>query len=155
MLLIDHSGWPGCAHNARDFLYNSWKLSATCSSTTYAHHCKFCLPLKTMANNSVKRQWKPEYTEKNVSVLLSSCRQTVDGANGHRKGGLRWEMYFHDHPEVLCSYILIGCILHNLCIIHDEDIEKFVDVQPVCKNDSNLWICNMALTNSCIPCTFF
>lgn len=75
--------------------------------------------------------------EKNVSVLLSSCRQTVDGANGHRKGGLRWEIYFH-YPEVLCSYIIIGCVLHHLCIIHDEDIEKFVDVQPVCKNDSNL-----------------
>lgn len=75
--------------------------------------------------------------KKNVSVLLSSCRQTVDGANGHMKGELRWEIYFHD-PEVFGSYIIIGCILHNLCIIHDEDIEKFVDVQPVCKNDSNL-----------------
>lgn len=75
--------------------------------------------------------------KKNVSVLLSFCRQTVDGANGHRKGELRWEIYFHD-PEVFGSYIIICCILHNLCIIHDEDIEKFVDVQPVCKNDSNL-----------------
>lgn len=68
--------------------------------------------------------------------LLADRRLTVQMATG--KGGLRWEMYFHYHPEVLCSYIIIGRILHNLCIIHDEDIEKFVDVQPVCKNDSNL-----------------
>lgn len=152
MLLIDHSGWPGCAHNARDFLYNSWKWSATCSSTTYAHHCKFCLPLKTMAIITALRDNGNLSKQKKTSVLLSSCWQTVDGANGHRKGGFRWEIYFHD-PEVLCSYIIIGCVLHNLCIIHDEDIEKFVDVQPVCKNDSNWWTCNMALTNSCIPCT--
>lgn len=155
MLLIDHSGWPGCAHNARDFLYNIWKWSATCSSTTYAHHCKFCLPLKTMAiitalrdNGNLSKQKKTCQ----FCSLLADRRLTVQMATG--KGGLRWEMYFHYHPEVLCSYIIIGCILHNLCIIHDEDIEKFVDVQPVCKNDSNLWTCNMALTNSCIPCTF-
>lgn len=51
----------------------------------------------------------------------------VDSVNGYMKGGLRWEIYFYDF-EVLCFYIIIGCILYNLCIIYDEDIEKFVDV---------------------------
>lgn len=41
--------------------------------------------------------------------------------------GLR-EICFHD-PEVICAFIIAGCILHNLCVTHDEDIEEFVDVQ--------------------------
>lgn len=132
MLLIDHSGWPGCARNARIFF------------TTVENGALHVAPphMHIIANSAyLLKQWLITALRDNGNLskqkktcqfcsLLADRRLTVQMAT-------RWEFYFHD-PEVLCSYIIIGCILHNLCIIHDEDIEKFVDVQPVCKNDSNL-----------------
>lgn len=68
--------------------------------------------------------------QKRIHSILSSCRRTFELAIGQLKRRFRRlrEIYFHD-PEVMCSFIIAGCILHNLCIIHDADIEQFVDVQ--------------------------
>lgn len=35
---------------------------------------------------------------------------------------------FHN-LEHICSFITTACILHNVCILNDEDIEEFIEVQ--------------------------
>ena len=55
-----------------------------------------------------------------------SARQTVERAIGHIKGRFRRlrDLYCHDIREI-CEIIISGCILHNLCIICQDDIEYY------------------------------
>ena len=41
------------------------------------------------------------------------------------KAGLK-EVTLYD-PSKIAKLIIAGCVLHNLCVIHSDDIEEFMD----------------------------
>jgi hypothetical protein len=68
----------------------------------------------------------PEQTYYNRKI--SGVRQVVERAIGMLKGRFRRlrSIYCHD-PEDICHYIIAACVLHNLCILSDEDIGDMFD----------------------------
>jgi len=62
------------------------------------------------------------------NTKLSSARQSVETCFGHLKGRFcrLKEVTLHD-PSKIAKLIIAGCILHNLCVIHSDDIEEFMD----------------------------
>lgn len=66
--------------------------------------------------------------ERPFNRVLSSGRQVVERCIGHLKGRFRRLREIPVHkPEDIVSIIVSGCILHNLCIIHKDDVENFIE----------------------------
>ena len=79
-------------------------------------------PFKNLVN--LKRQ------RLKFNKRLSTIRQ-----NGHLKGGFRKlrDVPLHDHADI-CSMIYAACILHNLCVQYNDDVDGYIehvnDVHP-------------------------
>ena len=56
----------------------------------------------------------------------------VERAIGHMKGRFRRlrEIYSPDLSHI-CNFIMAGCVMHNLCILHEDDVESFIDINQV------------------------
>lgn len=66
--------------------------------------------------------------QKKFNKVISSARQVVERAFGLLKGRFRRLRDVTSHePSAIVSIILCGCILHNLTIINNKDIEQFID----------------------------
>ena len=76
-----------------------------------------------MDNGHLNRQ------QKNFNKAFSSAHQCVERANAHLKGRFRrlQKVYYCDVKDI-CKLVMSCCILHNLCIICDDDIEDFIDM---------------------------
>lgn len=133
MIISAHVGWPGCSHDAR-VLRNSTLFTKGENGQLMPPDLHIiadsAYPLRPWLITPFRDNGNLRNLQKRFNSVLSSCRQTVERAIGHLKGRFRRlrEICFHD-PEVICAFIIAGCILHNLCVTHDEDIEEFVDVQ--------------------------
>jgi hypothetical protein len=60
---------------------------------------------------------------------LSSARQVVERCFGHLKGRFRRlrEVPLRT-PDAIINIIVSACILHNLCILHHDDVEDFIEM---------------------------
>lgn len=58
---------------------------------------------------------------------MSSARQAVERAFGHLKGRFRrlQDIPLHSSTEI-CQMILAACILHNMCIFNDNEVEDYI-----------------------------
>ena len=66
--------------------------------------------------------------QRRFNTVLSSLRQKVERAIGLLKG--RWKkLLFLDHMDLqLTVHLIIStCVLHNLCIIHDDFYDGYID----------------------------
>lgn len=68
----------------------------------------------------------------------------MERAFGHRKGrfGRLQEIPLHSIKDT-CQLIYAACILHNLCILHDEDVEEYITVD----DDLDLTNCQYIFQN--------
>ena len=63
--------------------------------------------------------------------LFEKCRESI----GHSKGGFRRlrDVPLQDHADI-CSMIYAACILHNLCVQYNDDVDGYIehvnDVHP-------------------------
>jgi hypothetical protein len=66
--------------------------------------------------------------QKRFNNILSSSRQVIERCIGHMKGIFRRlrEITLH-FPEEIVENRVSGCILHNLCVIHDDIIEEYIN----------------------------
>ena len=68
-------------------------------------------------------------SQKIYNYKLSSTRQDVERAFGLLKG--RWRKLFY--LDMLCqrivSVIVATCVLHNFCLMAEEDYEEFLQVE--------------------------
>ena len=65
---------------------------------------------------------------KRFNNILSSSRQVIERCIGHMKGRFRRlrEITLH-FPEEIVENRVSGCILHNLCVLHDDIIEEYIN----------------------------
>jgi hypothetical protein len=68
----------------------------------------------------MRQQW--------VTIVLSSCRQVVERYIGHLKGRFRRlkEITLHILEDIVQN-IVSGCILHNLCVLRNDNVERFTE----------------------------
>ncbi|KAJ8299688.1 hypothetical protein KUTeg_023748 [Tegillarca granosa] len=128
------TGWPGCSHDAR-ILRNSG-IFAKAEVGQLIPHNKHIIgdsayPLKRWLITPFRDNGHLTDRQSRFNRVLSSCRQSVERGIGHLKGRFRRirEVPFHN-PEHICLFIIAACKLHNLCIIHEDSIEEFVDFNP-------------------------
>lgn len=59
---------------------------------------------------------------------LSSARQTVERAYGHLKWRFRRlkDVPLHN-AEDICMLIVACCVLHNLRILHNDDVDSYIE----------------------------
>lgn len=86
-------------------------------------------PLKRWLITPFKDNGRLNAQQRRFNKVLSSARQVVERSIGHLKKRFRrlTEVTIH-HPEEIVKTIVSGCILHNLCIIHEDSVEDFVEI---------------------------
>ena len=64
--------------------------------------------------------------KRHFNRVISSARQVVERSIGHLKGRFRRlrDIYSYDIGEV-CKLIMAACVLHNLCVLCDDEIAEF------------------------------
>lgn len=86
-------------------------------------------PLKRWLITPFKDNGRLNAQQRRFNKVLSSARQVVERSIGHLKKRFRrlTEVTIH-HPEEIVKTIVSGCILHNLCIIHEDSVEDLVEI---------------------------
>lgn len=66
--------------------------------------------------------------QRRFNQMLSLARQIVERVYGHLKGRFRRlrEITVRKLSRIV-SLIISGCILHNLCVLHHDEVKAFID----------------------------
>lgn len=126
-----YTGWPGSTHDAR-VLRNS-ELFTRAEAGSCIDPDKLIIgdsayPLKPWLVTPFRDNGRLNLQQRRFNRVLSSGRQVVERCIGHLKGRFRRLREIPVHkPEDIVSIIVSGCILHNLCIIHKDDVENFIE----------------------------
>uniref|UniRef100_A0A8W8MT86 DDE Tnp4 domain-containing protein n=1 Tax=Magallana gigas TaxID=29159 RepID=A0A8W8MT86_MAGGI len=132
MLIRDaYTGWPGCTHDAR-VLRNS-SLFDIAENGQCVMHGKFIIadsayPLRNWLMTPFRDNGRLNAQQRRFNQRLSVARQIVERVYGHLKGRFRRlrEISVRKLSRIV-SLIISGCILHNLCVLHHDDVEAFID----------------------------
>ena len=57
----------------------------------------------------------------------SSTRMVIERAFGQLKGRYRRLKYLDVEVTNVPLIVMAACLLHNLCIIHEDDVEEFIE----------------------------
>jgi hypothetical protein len=124
-------GWPGCTHDAR-VLRNS-SLYTKAEAGLLMNNDEIIIadsayPLKQWLITPFRDNGRLGPQHRRFNRILSSARQVVERCFGHLKGRFRRlrEITVHDIEDIVTT-ITSGCILHNLCILHEDELADFFD----------------------------
>jgi len=125
------TGWPGCSHDGGVLRNTELFHKAEAGNLTTPEKHLFgdsAYPLKNWLITPFRDNGQLNNQQHRFNRALSSCRQTVERAIGHLKGRFRklTEITFHN-VEDICYFVMAGCKMHNLCIIHEDNIEEFIN----------------------------
>ena len=148
LLITDvNIGWPGCTHDARVLRISALYREAQAGRFDQG---KFIIgdaayPLSTWLVTAFRDNGHLTAQQRQFNRVVCSIRQAVERAIGHIKGRFRKLKEVHLYNiQVICQVIFAGCILHNLCVLEDDDLEDYIDVNlhdrpnqypPVFNND--------------------
>lgn len=132
MLIRDaYTGWPGCTHDAR-VLRNSSLFdkaeNGQCIVQGNFIIADSAYPLRNWLMTPFRDNGRLNAQQRRFNQMLSSARQIVERVYGHLKGRFRRlrEITVRKLTRIV-SLIISGCILHNLCVLHHDDVEAFID----------------------------
>ncbi|VDI18195.1 Hypothetical predicted protein [Mytilus galloprovincialis] len=128
-----YTGWPGCVHDARVLRNSSVYIKAEAGELFSQNYHIFgdnAYPLRNWLVTPFKNFGNLTRQQIKFNKRLSGVRQTVERAFGHLKGRFRRlrDVPLHDHKEV-CNLIIACCVLHNLCIINEDDVEGYIEYE--------------------------
>ena len=132
MLIRDaYTGWPGGTHDAR-VLRNSSLFdkaeNGQCIVQGNFIIADSAYPLRNWLMTPFRDNGRLNAQQRRFNQMLSSARQIVERVYGHLKGRFRRlrEITVRKLTRIV-SLIISGCILHNLCVLHHDDVEAFID----------------------------
>lgn len=131
MLIRDiNTGWPR-SHDAR--VLSKSNLFTNANRGNYLDANKYIIadsayPRKMWLITPFKDNGRLNTQQRKYNKVLSPERQVMERSIGHLKKRFRRliEVTIH-HTKNCFKTIVSGCILHNLCIIHEDSVEDFVE----------------------------
>ena len=125
------AGWPGSTHDARVLRNSPLFMEAEAGRKFAASHYIIgdtAYPLRPWLVTGFRYNGHLNDHQKRLNYVLSSRRQTVERCIGHLKGRFRKlrEIHLYD-LETVCKVIFAGCILHNLCVLEDDNVEEYIE----------------------------
>ncbi|XP_038067665.1 protein ANTAGONIST OF LIKE HETEROCHROMATIN PROTEIN 1-like [Patiria miniata] len=144
LLITDTNvGWPGSAHDARVFRNSG--IADRADHGLLFDEDQFLVgdsayPLRPYLITVFKNYHNLTRQQKQFNKKLSSCRQVVERAIGLTKGRFRRlrEVYCHQVKSI-CQLVTSACILHNMCILADDDVEIFVEEEEEVNEYHNMY----------------
>ncbi|XP_064647456.1 uncharacterized protein LOC135500138 [Lineus longissimus] len=144
LIINTNVGWPGCAHDGR--VFRNSQLAADADAGKLFSQDEFLIgdsayPLRTYLMAVMKENRLLSREERVLNKKLSSCRQVVERAIGLMKGRFRRlrELYSRKVKD-MCKLITCAAILHNMCILTDDEVEVYVEEEEV-NNFDNVYHC--------------
>lgn len=139
LLFLDvYAGWPGSSHDARVFknsnLYNSGGKAIPAGmyllgDAAYPLQPWLMTPYKDYGNLHRERQ---VYNKQH-----SKARQVIERAFGHLKGRFRrLTMFAASDIVMLVHCVVAACILHNVCVLHDDEVTECYEEPPMDVHDT-------------------
>ncbi|XP_070175981.1 uncharacterized protein [Littorina saxatilis] len=141
-LVVDHemvitdmyTGWPGCTHDARVLRNSTFFHDAEAARVFRPGQCILAdsaYPLKNWLITPFKQNGFLTRRQRRFNQRLSGERQVVERAIGHLKGRFRRlkEIPFHQAEDVV-NLITSACILHNMCVLSDDNVQRYIDNDP-------------------------
>ena len=132
MLIINsYTGWPGSVHDAR-VLRNS-DLFHKAEMGQLFEQGNFLVgdsayPLKAWLTTPFRNYPNLTAQQRLFNRRITSMRQTVERAIGHLKGRFRRLKQVHLYNvRAISKVIHAGCILHNLCILADDEVDTYIE----------------------------
>lgn len=125
-----YAGWPGCVHDARVLRNSTLYTEAEAGNLVLVDHyilADSAYPLRNWLITPFKNLGNLTPQQVRFNKRLSSARQAVERAFGHLKGRFRrlQDIPLHSSTEI-CQMILAACILHNMCIFNDDEVEDYI-----------------------------
>lgn len=125
-IISAYTGWPGCTHDARVLcnsqLYHKAEQGELFSQGQHIF-ADNAYPLRNWLITPFRTVGDITPVQKRFNRKFSGLRQTVERAIGQLKGRFRRlrEIPLHS-PEDICKVIIVGCILHNVCVLCNDNI---------------------------------
>lgn len=145
LLITDaYVGWPGATHDAR-VLRNSPIYEKAENNLILRNDFIFgdsAYPLRRWLQTPFRDNGCLNQHQRRYNRSFSKIRQTVERAKGHLKGRFRRLQCIHcTDAEKVCRLIMAACVLHNLCILTDDDILSFIDMDEAedCNRYPNIY----------------
>ncbi|XP_070548138.1 putative nuclease HARBI1 [Ptychodera flava] len=125
-----HAGWPGSSHDARVWrnspIYRAQNQlfppnSHLVGDSAYPLSAHLITPFRDYGNLSIEQRI--------FNTEVSRARQTIERAFGHLKGRFRkLRDFFADDIELIVDGTISACVMHNICILNDEELlEEYED----------------------------
>ncbi|CAG2198528.1 unnamed protein product [Mytilus edulis] len=132
-MMIRHAftGWPGSTHDARvlrnSSLYNLGENSNKIAQDMYLL-ADSAYPLREWIITPFRDNGRLNQGQRRFNRALSSARQIVERCIGLLKGRFRRlrEISLHLLLDIIQN-IISACILHNLCVAKNDNIERFME----------------------------
>lgn len=125
-------GWPGSTHDARVLRNSSFYEGAENGRNISPGKIIVgdgAYPLRRWLITPFRDNGHLTQQQKKYNKALSSARQCVERANAHVKGRFRrLQKVYCKKVEDISKLIMSCCILHNLCVICEDDIYDFIDI---------------------------
>ena len=130
-MLIWHAftGWPGSTHDARvlrqSSLYDIGENSNKIGPSKYLI-AESAYPLFEWLITPFRDNGRLNQGQRRFNRVISSFRQVVERCIGHLKGRFRREISLHILEDIVQN-IVSGCILHILCVLRNDNVERFME----------------------------
>ena len=132
-MLIRHAytGWPGSTHDARVLRHSSlYELGGNSNKIAQNKYilADSAYPIREWLITPFRDNGHLHQQQRRFNRALSSSRQVVERCIGLLKGRFRRlrEITLHILEDIVQN-IISGCILHNLCILRNDNIGQFMD----------------------------
>lgn len=124
-------GWPGSVHDARVYRNSLFNTGGHKCAPDFHLLGDSAYPLASFLMTAFKDNGNLNADKIRYNYLHSSTRMVIERAFGLLKGRFPILKYVRwSNIENICKLILAACVLSNICLLHEEDVQDFLQDEP-------------------------